>query len=40
VHGAFANTGLARTVRHAEDDFLLELWCRDARSVAQREGIR
>lgn len=40
VHGAFASTGLARTVRHAEDDFLLELWCRDARSVAQREGIR
>jgi SAM-dependent methyltransferase len=40
VHGAFAHTGLARLVRHAEDDFLLELWCRDGRSVAQREGIR
>jgi SAM-dependent methyltransferase len=40
VHGAFATTGLARTVRHAEDDFLLEVWGRNARSVAQREGIR
>ena len=40
VHATFASTGLARTVCHAEDDFLLEVWCRDARSVAQREGIR
>lgn len=40
VHGAFIRTGLARLVRHAEDDFLLELWCADGRSVAQREGIR
>lgn len=40
VHGAFAHTSLTRLVRHEEDDFLLELWCRDGRSVAQREGIR
>ena len=40
VHGAFARTGLARMVRHVEDDFLLELWCSEPRSVAQREGIR
>jgi SAM-dependent methyltransferase len=40
VHGAFATTGLARTVRHIEDDFLLEVWSRTALSVAQREGIR
>ncbi|MGI4778540.1 MAG: methyltransferase domain-containing protein [Janthinobacterium lividum] len=40
VHAALASIGLARTVRHAEDDFLLEVWCRDPRSVAQREGIR
>lgn len=40
VHGAFAHTGLARMVRHVEDDFLLELWCNEPRSVAQREGIR
>ncbi len=40
VHSAFTHTGLARLVRHAEDDFLLELWCLDGRSVAQRERIR
>lgn len=40
VHATFAATGLTRTVSHAEDDFLLEVWCRDPRSVAQREGIR
>lgn len=40
VHRAFTHTGLARLVRHAEDDFLLELWCLDGRSVAQRERIR
>ena len=40
VHGALASIGMTRTVCHAEDDFLLEVWCRDARSVAQREGIR
>lgn len=39
VHDAFAAIGLARSVRHEESDFLLELWSRDARSVAQREGI-
>jgi SAM-dependent methyltransferase len=40
VHAAFDATGLARSVRHEEADFLLEVWSRDARSVAQCEGIR
>lgn len=40
VHAALAGLGLARLVRHEEDDFLLQLWSRDGRSVAQREGIR
>ncbi len=40
VHAALADLGLARTVHHVEDDFVLDVWCRDARSVAQREGIR
>jgi SAM-dependent methyltransferase len=40
VHTALADLGLARTVHHAEDDFVLDVWCRDARSIAQREGIR
>jgi len=40
VHAALAALGLAPLVRHAEDDFLLQVWSRDARSVAQREGIR
>ena len=40
VHAAYDATGLARTVRHEEADFRLAVWCRDARSVAEREGIR
>jgi SAM-dependent methyltransferase len=40
VHGAFAALGLSRLVRHEEDDFLLQVWSRDGRSVARREGIR
>lgn len=40
VHAALAGLGLKRLVCHEEDDFLLQLWCGDARSVAQREGIR
>lgn len=40
VHRAFAATGLTRTVAHTESDFVLDVWCRDPRSVAQREGIR
>lgn len=40
VHGALAALGLARLVLHEEDDFVLQVWARDARSVAQREGIR
>ena len=31
--------GLPRLVVHAERDFLLQVWSRDRRSVAQREGI-
>lgn len=40
VHAAIDALGLARIVRHEEDDILLQVWSRDARSVAQREGIR
>lgn len=40
VHAALAALGLRRLVRHEEDDFLLQLWSRDGRSVAEREGIR
>lgn len=40
VHSALANTGLPRIVRHDEADFLLQVWSRDPRSVAQQEGIR
>lgn len=31
--------GLARLVRHEEDDFVLECWSPDARSVARAEGL-
>ena len=40
VHAALAELGLARLVCHEEDDFVLQLWSGDPRSVAQREGIR
>lgn len=40
VHAALGALGLPRILRHEEDDFLLELWSSDGRSVAQREGIR
>lgn len=40
VHATLAALGLRRLVRHEEDDFLLQLWSRDGRSVAEREGIR
>ncbi|MGJ7615394.1 MULTISPECIES: class I SAM-dependent DNA methyltransferase [unclassified Variovorax] len=40
VHGMLAGIGLARLVLHEEDDFVLQVWSRDTRSVAQREGIR
>lgn len=40
VHAALAALGLTRIVRHEEDDFLLQVWSRDERSVAEREGIR
>ena len=40
VHAALANIGLPRIVRHDESDFLLQVWSRDPRSVAQQEHIR
>ncbi len=40
VHAALAALGLPRLVFHEEDDFVLQVWARDGRSVAQREGIR
>lgn len=41
VHAAFhAAPGLQRMLRHEEDDFLLEVWSTDTRSVAEREGLR
>lgn len=40
VHEALASLGLQRLVLHEEADFLLQVWCGDERSVAQREGIR
>lgn len=39
VH-ALLGTGLQTMVRHAEADFLLQVWTRDGRSVAQQDGIR
>ena len=40
VHAALDAIGLQRLASHDEDDFSLRVWSRDARSVAQREGIR
>lgn len=40
VHALLDGLGLARLARHEEDDFLLQAWSGDVRSVAQREGIR
>ena len=34
-----AQLGLVRLVHHQEVDFVLDVWCADARSVAQREGL-
>lgn len=39
VHIALDGTGLHPLVRHVEADFLLQVWTRTARSVAQREAI-
>ena len=38
VHAALG-AGLHRLAGHVEDDFLLDVWGRDPRSVARREGI-
>ena len=40
VHASLESLGLRRLLRHDEDDFLLQLWSRDPRSVAERDGIR
>jgi SAM-dependent methyltransferase len=40
VHALLAGIGLPRLVLHEEDDFVLQLWSSDRRSVAQHEGIR
>lgn len=40
VHGALDSLGLTRLAFHEEEDFMLQVWTRDGRSVAQREGIR
>ena len=40
VQAALAALGLPRLVFHEEDDFVLQVWARDGRSVAEREGIR
>jgi len=40
VHADLSSLGLTRLLRHEEDDFLLQVWSRDGRSVAEREGIR
>ncbi len=39
VHARLPRLGLARLVRHEEEDFLLEVWSRDTTSVAGREGL-
>ena len=39
VHARIAGLGLTRLVRHEEEDFLLEVWSGDARSVGRREGL-
>ena len=40
VHRVLEGLGLYRVVRHEEDDFLLHVWQRERRSVAQQEGVR
>lgn len=40
AHAALSATGLHSLLTHVEADFRLQVWARDARSVAQREGIR
>ncbi|KIG10833.1 SAM-dependent methyltransferase [Caballeronia concitans] len=40
IHAAFdAAFDGTRTVQHAEADFLLDVWSKDGRSIARREGI-
>ncbi|WP_431046433.1 SAM-dependent methyltransferase [Roseateles sp. L2-2] len=37
---AFEQLGWTSLLRHEEDDFLVEVWSPDGRSVARREGLR
>jgi LmbE family N-acetylglucosaminyl deacetylase/SAM-dependent methyltransferase len=39
VHARIARLGLRRLVAHEEEDFVLEVWSSDDRSVARREGL-
>ncbi|KQV25997.1 bifunctional PIG-L family deacetylase/class I SAM-dependent methyltransferase [Yonghaparkia sp. Root332] len=39
VHARLARSSLERTVSHVERDFVLEVYARDGRSVAEREGL-
>ncbi|MGJ7510140.1 class I SAM-dependent methyltransferase [Variovorax sp. GT1P44] len=40
VQSLLSAIGLPRIVHHEEEDFILQVWSGDGRSVAQREGIR
>ncbi|RZL86048.1 MAG: methyltransferase domain-containing protein [Variovorax sp.] len=40
AHRILSELGLPRLLCHQEEDFLLQVWSRDGRSIAQREGIR
>jgi hypothetical protein len=33
-------SGWSRLLRHEEEDFLVDVWSPDGRSVARREGLR
>lgn len=39
VHASLAALGFPLVVRHEEEDFLLQVWMANGRSVARREGI-
>lgn len=40
AHRILGDLGLPRLLCHQEEDFLLQVWSRDGRSIAQREDIR
>ncbi|MBU0791445.1 MAG: class I SAM-dependent methyltransferase [Gammaproteobacteria bacterium] len=39
VHAALTELDLPQLLHHQEADFLLDIWAKDSRSVAQREGL-